>query len=854
MKIRKRDGTLQDWDTTKVVVAVGKAVDGSMGDPTKVVFDRNAIIDSAIRAVELLTKSKADRGFVDIEEVQDAVEDGLMAAGHTKVARSYILYRRDRAMVRKRMEMKPPATMVEDYIHPAKYAKWLRELKRRETYPETTRRSWKMHIKKFPHLEREILDVFTPVLKKHVLPSMRSMQFGGEKAEEHNAAIYNCSFSLCDRPRFFAEAFYLLLAGCGVGGSIQKQHVAKLPIIRRMDPGRVRHFTIIDTIIGWADAVEAMFDAAMEGYWVEYDYSQIRPEGTVLGKSGGRAPGHVPLRKALETLRELLAGAAGRHLKPIECGDAICHIALAVLSGGIRRSSLILIFSPDDEEMLTAKAEGNFRYPSGKDPGLNAHRQMSNNSACCVRGKTTQEQFNRLFDLSVANWGDPGIYWTEDEDYGTNPCGEIGLNPTITHDQYCEMLGGDVGGLEVDEKLTGWSFCNLCEINAARTKTKAEFLQAVRAAAVIGTLQASYTEFPYLGAVTEAIARREALLGLGITGIMDNPQIALDPELLREGAELAVKTNVEWAKLIGIRPAARLTTVKPSGTASLELGCVGSGIHPHHARRYFRRITANPLEPVANFLYAVNPHMFQTKPNGDWCITFPVAAPDTAVDFVKNQSAHQFLDNVFLVYENWIKPGTARPESSPGLSHNVSATVTAWEQEFPAIRERLWAERHRYNAISFAHAGSDKGIPYMPREEVVTDADWAMWEQLIALYKPMDYTEFVEEEDMTAANAEAACAGGACDVVEGAILKRAPYPGAVMLFDGPWQEWDEDTHPRWIVDEAPEGEYFYDGKSWWWLPPSTDHATVKETVLGREYVWAKAVRGKLLRELNEKWC
>jgi ribonucleoside-diphosphate reductase alpha chain len=867
MKIRKRDGKLQDWDMTKVRVAVAKAVRGAYDPPEKYVFNLDAIVDSAERAVAKVVRDKQERGFVDIEEVQDAVEDGLMEAGHTKVARSYILYRRDRAMVRKRMEMKPPATMIEDYIHPAKYAKWLPELKRRETYLETVLRSQAMHVRKFPQYKLEIEGVFERVLDKHVLPSMRSMQFGGEKAEEHNAAIYNCSFSLCDRPRFFAEAFYLLLCGCGVGASIQKQHVAKLPPIRRMDTSKVRHFTVADTIMGWADAVDAMFDAAMEGYWIEYDYSQIRPEGTVLGKSGGRAPGHVPLRKCLETLRELLAAAAGRHLRPIECGDAICHIALAVLSGGIRRSSLILIFSPDDEEMLTAKAEGNFRYPNGKDPGLNAHRQMSNNSACCVRNKTTREQFERLFDLSVANWGDPGIYWTDDEDYGTNPCGEIGLNPTITNGQLMELVQAGVihgvgaeywdgSGLgEINERWTGWSFCNLCETNAARVKTKAEFLAAVRAAAAIGTLQASYTNFPYLGAITEAIARRESLLGVGITGIMDNPGLILNGELLREAADIAIKTNVEWAAKLGIRPAARVTTVKPSGTASLELGCVGSGIHPHHAKRYFRRITANPLEPVANYLKMLNPHLFQEKPNGDWCITFPVAAPDTATKFVKNQSASEFLDNVFLVYENWVKPGTARPESSPGLTHNVSATVTAWDHEFPEVRKRLWEERHRYNAISFAHAGSDKGIPYMPREEVVTDADWALWEELITKYTPVDYTQFVEEEDMTAANAEAACAGGACDVIEGAILKRAPYPGAVMLFEGPWQEWDEDSHPDWIVLEAPEPDsnYFYDGKSWWWLPPSTNHDTVKETVLGHEYVWAKAVRGKTLHELNMEW-
>jgi ribonucleoside-diphosphate reductase alpha chain len=479
---------------------------------------------------------------------------------------------------------------------------------------------------------------------------------------------------------------------------------------------------------------------------------------------------------------------------------------------------------------------------------------MSNNSAACFRGKTTREEFERLFDLSVASWGDPGIYWTVDPDYGTNPCGEIGLNPTITvddlralvHEEDAELLGMTLS-TDGSERMTGWSFCNLCEVNVAACRNPFEFFEACRAAAFIGTLQAGYTKFPYLGPVTEAIARREALLGIGMTGIMDNPAVGLNPGVLRKGAEIAVLTNKETAERIGIRQAARVTTVKPSGTASLELGCIGSGIHPHHARRYFRRITANPLEPVANYLYASNPHMFQVKPNGDWCITFPVAAPDGAIT-VKDQKATDFLDAVFLVYENWIKPGLARPESSPGLTHNVSATVTAWEQEFPLVRERLWVERERYNAISFAHAGSDKGIPFMPREEVVTDADWALWELLLGAYTPVDYTGLIETEDMTATNMEAACAGGACDVIEGALLKRAPYPGAVMLFDGPWTGLDAGEQ----IEAEDDAIYWRDSQgSWWWLPPGNTNP-VNRTVTGREYVWGRAVRGPKLRELENR--
>jgi ribonucleoside-diphosphate reductase alpha chain len=387
-----------------------------------------------------------------------------------------------------------------------------------------------------------------------------------------------------------------------------------------------------------------------------------------------------------------------------------------------------------------------------------------------------------------------------------------------------------------DTRLTGFSFCNLCETNVAACDTPEKFLRAVRAAALIGTLQATYTDFPYLGPITEAICRAEALLGVGLTGIMDNPAIGLNPALLQQAADVAVETNREWAEKLGIRQAARITTVKPSGTASLELGCVGSGIHPHHAPRYFRRITANKLEPIAQYLHAVNPHMFQTKPNGDWCITFPVAAPETATKFVKNQTSQEFLDAVFLVYENWIKPGTVRPESA-AITHNVSATVTAWEHEWDYVKRRLWDEREKYNAISFAHAGSDKGIPYMPREEVMTDADWALWEELITKYVPVDYTQLVEEEDLTAANAEAACAGGACEIDLGSgVARKVGKPGCVMLF---------------LDDMAPDDEAWFrlniggplsweDTRGGVWNVERG--AKLEKTATGRGYVWGKYVR------------
>jgi ribonucleoside-diphosphate reductase alpha chain len=313
------------------------------------------------------------------------------------------------------------------------------------------------------------------------------------------------------------------------------------------------------------------------------------------------------------------------------------------------------------------------------------------------------------------------------------------------------------------EVASGISFCNLTETNCAVVQDAAELYSAVKAMAFIGTLQAAYDTFPYLGDVTEAIVRREALLGVGLTGIMDNLSVVLDPMTLEQAAKVAVDENIRVAALLGVNCAARVTTVKPSGTSSLELGGVGSGIHPRWARRYVQRVTANPLEPQAVYFRRVNPHMVEDKPNGDWAICFPIQAADDACT-VKEQSAMEFLDAVFLVYEHWILGGTARADSSPGLTHNVSCTVTVRDSELDAVIGRVWRERSRVAAMTFAPYLIDRKFAFAPRQ-AVTPRDEARWNELIKLYKPIDWAAFKEEEDTTALMDEGACAGGVCEVI-----------------------------------------------------------------------------------------
>lgn len=757
MQVRKRDGTTQTFDLIKIQRAIAAAMD-EVGE-----------VGSAQEASERVIERLGSQESVSIEFIQDCVEEQLME-DHPNVARAYILYREERREARAERPH-PDAGALADYIHAAKYARWDPSLLRRETYEETVLRSMRMHQDRWPELHEEICSAFQFVLSKKVLPSMRSMQFGGPAVIQHNARLYNCSFTHLDRINAFSNGLYMLLCGSGVGYSVQQRHVGRLPVIKVIDRTQVSHFIIPDSIEGWAEALRRLLIGHMEtGRWVEFAYHKIRREASPLS-SGGKAPGHLPLRVVLETVREILLAATGRHLKSIECHDIMCHVAEGVLAGGIRRSSLICLFDRDDEDMLTSKTPEHFRYPFRDDPGLNPQRAMANNSAVLPRGTTTREEFDRLKEY-VRHYGEPGFFWTNNLDYGTNPCGEIGLNPLIEtepdnpkHERDLKLSGfyhgTGVHGYPVMLKA-GFAFCNLCEVNVARAD---DLVAAAKAAAFIGTLQAAYTD------ITDSVVEEEALLGVGLTGIMDDPSVGLNPKLLREAAEAAVAENRRVAALIGIKPAARVTTVKPSGTASLELGGVGSGIHPHHARRYFRRVTANPMEPIAKFFKEINPHMVEVKPNGDWSLTFCVEAP-TGARTVKEMPWREFLDNVFTVYRNWILPGTTERSisTSPGLTHNVSCTVSVPDGEWDAVFDQVWANSHRINAMSFLPQMSDKGIPFMPREEVLSE-DEAKWTKLIERYKPVPYDEMVEHQDDTVF--EPACSGGTCDA---ATMPRPSNP------------------------------------------------------------------------------
>jgi len=596
---------------------------------------------------------------------------------------------------------------LQEYTYCSKYARYNKEAGRRETWNEAVDRVKEMHLRRYPDITEDIEWAFDLVKQKRVLGSQRALQFGGEPIEKKHARLYNCVSSYCDRMRFFQECFWLLLCGCGTGFSVQKHHIAKLPRFFKAREAKQKVFVIPDTIEGWADSLGILLATYLphpefkdwKDYDVIFDYSQIRPAGSFLSSGAGKAPGHEPLQTALEQIRGLLNRCyedGQARLRPIDAYDIVMHTSDAVLSGGVRRSATICIFSPDDKEMRTAKI-GNWR-------DVNPQRGRSNNSVLLLRNETTKEEFLDLLEC-VKEYGEPGFLWSDNNEALFNPCGEISF---IAYDK-----NGN----------SGWCFCNLCEINGKKIKCKEDFALAARAAAIIGTIQAGYTDFDYLGPITKEIVEREALLGVSITGMMDNPDVLFHAKTQKEMAKLVLKVNDWMAKKIGINPCARATCVKPAGTSSCVLGSA-SGIHPHHAKRYFRRVQANTLEPVFQFFKKHNPLASEkcvwSANQTDEVITFPIEVPAGAK--TKNDlSAVEFLNHVKTTQNNWVAAGRREDLCvEPWLRHNVSNTIQVNPDEWKKVGDYIFKNRQYFAGITLLPASGDLDYPQAPMVNILT--------------------------------------------------------------------------------------------------------------------------------------
>ena len=659
-------------------------------------------------------------------------------------------------------------SILSDLTHYMKYARFIPEKNRRETFEETVTRNKEMHLKKFPEIKEDIEEAYKDVYNKNILPSMRSMQFAGEAIEVNPARMFNCSYLPIKDLHCFSETMFLLLAGTGVGYSVQKHHVDQLPEIKK--PKTSRRYLIQDSIEGWAESIRVLMKSYLGKRSLPlFDFRGIREKGSRLVTSGGKAPGAEPLKACLNKVHSILdSKEEGSKLKPIECHDILCYIADAVLSGGIRRSALISLFSVDDIEMSSCKSAYNcdleeiLAVTSDKSYNIKVsvysdnekvdtkevflneeeydkfnlsnkiewyylypERARSNNSVVLERKNIEKDVFESQWSiLENSGSGEPGFYLTNDLEMGTNPCCEIGLN--------------------------SFQFCNLTSVNVSNIETQEELNKRAKNASLIGTLQASYTDFHYLRPEWRKTTEREALLGVSLTGLASINIYDFD---FAQSAKITVEENERVAKLIGINPASRVTCIKPEGTGSLVLG-TSSGVHAWHHFYYKRRMRVNKNESIYSYLIETLPSLVEDEVFGNGAvITLPVKAPDNAI--TRLEESVDFLERIKYLYENWVLGGHKEGNNT----HNVSATVSIRDHEWNKVARWMWDNKNGFNGLSFLPY--DNGTYVQAPFEDCTNVDY---KNLLDKVQNINLTEVLEEKDETNLQGEIACAGNSCEI------------------------------------------------------------------------------------------
>lgn len=613
--------------------------------------------------------------------------------------------------------------LLSDVVVYNKYAKYIPELKRRETWEEIVQRYVDMMVKKYPNMKEEIIEKSTFLFDRKVLPSMRALQFAGPAIEKNEARIYNCSYLPMDDYRAFSELMFLLLGGTGVGYSVQYHHIEKLPEIQK--PTKQSKYLIGDSIEGWSDAVKQL----MKSYFgitkvkPRFDYSDIREKGARLVTAGGKAPGPEPLRICLTKLEAILNEKQnGEKLTSFEVHRIACLIADAVLAGGIRRAALISLFSMDDKVMATCK----YGQWWEKYPELG----RANNSATILRNRVKKEEFDSLWKMIVdSGSGEPGVYFTNDPEYGTNPCCEISLRP--------------------------FTFCNLTEINAGTLENQQDFNERAKIGAFFGTLQAGFTDFHYLRKIWQTNTEKDALVGVGQTGIANGNVLGLD---LEQGTAITLEENARVAELIGIKPAARVTTVKPSGTSSCVVG-TSSGIHAWHSKFYIRNMQCSVGDDLYNFFTENYPELIKIMDfqPGSAVIGIPQLAPEGAI-LREDEDAIAMLERVKDFNLNWVQTGHRRGPNT----NNVSATISVKQEEWKDVGEWMWENRNNYNGLSVLpyDGGTYADAPFQEVSREEFDARLQYIQD-----NPIDLTLIVEEQDNTTQKDNLACSGGSCEIL-----------------------------------------------------------------------------------------
>ena len=645
------------------------------------------------------------------------------------------------------------------------YSRWDEVKGGYETWEESVERVMNMHRQKYasvmtPELEEYIAFAEQAYKDKAVLGAQRALQFGGEQLFKHEARMYNCSVSHCDRATFFQECMYLLLCGCGVGFSVQSHHIAKLPQVHKRYEKKVKVFQVPDTIEGWADAFGVLFSSYFvdggsfpeyKGCQVHFDFNKIRPKGSLI--SGGfKAPGPDGLRSALVKCEALLEGLVeGKteavSVPTITAYDFVMHMSDAVLSGGVRRSATICMFDKDDELMLKAKTGDWFVD--------NPQRGRSNNSVMLVRDELSREEWANIMK-SVKDFGEPGFIFTENKEFCFNPCVEIGMLPVAENGE------------------SGFQFCNLTEINGGQCVDKESFFRACKAGAILGTLQAGYSNFKYLSDATRRITEKEALLGVSITGWMNNPEVLFDPQNMIDGATVVKDINSVVSILLGINQAARTTAVKPSGNASVVLG-TASGIHGEHSPKYLRNVQMNVGDEVTRIITKTNPKMVESSvwsSNGtDVVVSFPVESKEGSI-YKSDLMGVKQLDYVKTAQQYWIEHGTNYELCvDPDLRHNVSNTITV--DDWDEVEEYIYNNRKWFAGISLLSSMGDRAYAQAPFTEVFTA------QQIVDMYG--DSSMFASGLIVGALQAFGNNLWMACDTALGFGLKLDPEDSSDLL-------------------------------------------------------------------------
>lgn len=620
-------------------------------------------------------------------------------------------------------ELVSSGKILSDIIVFNKYAKYLPELNRRETWDEICDRYEGMMIETYPKLRNEIIANMYYVRDKMVLPSMRGAQFAGEAIKKNNMRTYNCSFLAIDHYKAFSDLMFLLLSGTGVGYSVQKRHTNQLPPIKY--PTKEQKFLVMDSIEGWSDAIKALVYAYFGGSNIRplFDLSDIRPKGSRLVVSGGYAPGPEPLKHCLQEIEKIFKSVPeGAKLRPIHCHDIACIIADAVLSGGIRRSALISLFDKDEIEMITCKA--------GEWWKNHSYRGRANNSVIFDRADVKAEDFYKIWETtSSQGYGEPGFVFTNDLDMGVNPCCEISLN--------------------------SGQLCNLTSMNGLRIPNQNVFNACARVSAFFGTLQAGFVDFHYVRQSWVDVTKSEYLLGVSITGIAAMP---LEDLNLREAAQEVLKENERVASLIGINPAARTTCIKPEGTGSLvvsDKGWVSPGIHGYYAPYIIRRIQIPTDDPLCTHFLKHHPELIEVYnaiPNTH-VIAVPLKAPEGAL--LANQPSLKFLERVKRFSLEWVREG-----HRSGINYNnVSSTVYVKPDEWGDVGDWMWNNKEFYTGLSVL-GYSDHKYPQAPFEAISKEE----YERLTENLYEVDITQVLEYQDNTSVSDTVACAGGACEL------------------------------------------------------------------------------------------